>query len=149
MIADVPALTQRPAWRALAAHHAQPRHAHLRQLFADDPGRGERFAAEGAGLYLDYSKHRVTAETLELLVRLADECDLRGRIEAMFRGERLNATEQRAALHVALRGPRGASILVDGEDVVPQVHAVLDRMADFADRVRGGVWTGHTGRRIR
>jgi glucose-6-phosphate isomerase len=148
-IADTPVLTQRPAWKALAAHYEQLRHAHLRQLFADDPGRGERFVAEGAGLYLDYSKQRVTDETLRLLLRLADECDLRGRIDAMIRGEKINVTEQRAALHVALRAPAGTSIVVDGEDVVPEVLAVLERMADFSERVRGGSWTGHTGRRIR
>jgi glucose-6-phosphate isomerase len=149
MIADTPVLTRRPAWQALAEHFAQLQHVHLRQLFADDPGRGVRFAAEGAGLYLDYSKQRVTGETLKLLLQLAGECDLRGRIDAMFRGEKINVTEQRAVLHVALRAPRGTSILVDGENVVPRVHEVLDRMADFADRVRGGAWTGHTGRRIR
>jgi glucose-6-phosphate isomerase len=149
MIADMPTLTQRPAWQALAAHHARVRGVHLRQLFADDPGRGERFVAEGAGLYLDYSKQRVTGETLELLLRLAAACDLRGRIDAMFQGQKINVTEQRAALHVALRAPAGTSILVDGENVVPEVHAVLDRMADFANRVRSGAWTGHTGRRIR
>jgi glucose-6-phosphate isomerase len=149
MIADVPALTQRPAWQALATHYGQLRHVHLRQLFANDPGRGDRFAAEGAGLYLDYSKHRVTAETLELLLKLAAECNLRVRIDAMFRGEKINVTEQRPALHVALRAPAGTSIVVDGENVVPQVHAVLDRVTDFATRIRSGTWTGHTGRRIR
>jgi glucose-6-phosphate isomerase len=149
MIADMPALTQRPAWQALAAHYARVRSAHLRQLFADDPRRGERFAAEGAGLYLDYSKHPITDETLTLLLELADQCDLRGRIDAMFRGDKINVTEQRAVLHVALRAPRGASIVVDGENVVPAVHAVLDRMAAFTNQVRGGAWTGHTGQRIR
>jgi len=142
------ALTARPAWQALAAHHRQVRGVHLRDLFAADPGRGERLAAEGAGIYLDYSKNRVTDETLRLLVRLADESGLRARIEAMFRGERINATEGRAALHVALRAPAGAAILVDGANVVPQVHAVLDRMAAFAERVRSGAWTGHGGKRI-
>jgi len=149
MIADIPALTQRPAWQALTAHYERLKHSHLRQLFADDPGRGERFAVEGAGLYLDYSKHRVTGDTLKLLLQLADECDLRGRIDGMFQGEKINVTEQRAVLHVALRAPKGTRIMVDGENVVPQVHAVLDRMADFSDRVRGGAWTGHTGQRIR
>jgi glucose-6-phosphate isomerase len=149
MIADIAALARRPAWQALAAHYQQHRPAHLRQLFADDPGRGERFVAEGAGLYLDYSKHLITAETLRLLLQLADEADLRGRIDAMFRGDKINVTEDREVLHVALRAPRGSSIVVDGENVVPWVHAVLDRMADFSDRVRGGAWTGHTGRRIR
>ncbi len=142
-------LTQRPAWRALAAHHRRIRDAPLRQLFADDPGRGERLTAEAAGLYLDYSKHRVTDETLRLLVGLAEDCGLRERIDAMFRGERINVTEGRAVLHVALRAPRGEALLVDGEDVVPAVHEVLDRMADFAERVRGGAWRGHTGRPIR
>src|SRR6188474_296269 len=149
MIADVPVLTQRPAWRALTAHYEQLQHSHLRQLFADDPGRAERFAVEGAGLYLDYSKHRVTDETLKLLVQLADECDLRGRIDAMFQGEKINVTEGRAVLHVALRAPRDASIVVDGENVVPAVHAVLDRMVSFAERIRSGAWKGHTGKRIR
>jgi glucose-6-phosphate isomerase len=149
---DQTPLTQRPAWRALDAHHRQIRDRHLRQLFAEDPGRGERLTAEGAGLYFDYSKHRVTDETLRLLLQLAEESGLRERIAAMFRGERINVTEDRAVLHVALRAPRGQgaeSILVDGEDVVPAVHDVLDRMGDFAERVRGGAWTGHTGRRIR
>ena len=149
MIADIPALTQRPAWQALTAHYERLKHSHLRQLFADDPGRGERFAVEGVGLYLDYSKHRVTGDTLKLLLQLADECDLRGRIDAMFQGEKINVTEQRAVLHVALRAPKGTRIIVDGENVVPQVHAVLERMAEFSDRVRGGAWTGHTGQRIR
>src|SRR5919199_3260189 len=149
MVAQVPTLTQRPAWQALATHYAQLRPVHLRQLFGDDPRRGERFAVEGAGLYFDYSKHRITDETLKLLLDLAAECDLRGHIDAMFRGEKINVTEQRAVLHVALRAPRGASIIVDGENVVPEVHAVLDRMAAFADQVRSGDWTGHTGQRIR
>src|SRR5262249_16278287 len=122
---------------------------HLRQLFSDDPTRGERFVAEGAGLYLDYSKQRVTAETLQLLLNLAAECDLQGRIEAMFRGDKINVTEGRAVLHVALRAPPGMRIVVDGENVVPAVHAVLEQMTDFSNRVRGGSWTGYTGRRIR
>jgi glucose-6-phosphate isomerase len=143
------AVTARPAWQALTAHQRQIRGLHLRELFAADARRGERLAAEGAGVYLDYSKNRVTDDTLALLGQLADECGLRGRIDAMFRGDRINATEGRAALHVALRAPRGATILVDGANVVPKVHAVLDRMAAFAERVRGGAWTGHTGRRIR
>jgi glucose-6-phosphate isomerase len=142
-------LTARAAWKALAAHHRQIRDVHLRELFAADPKRGERLAVEGAGVYLDYSKNRVTDETLRLLVQLADECALRDRIEAMFSGERINVTEGRAALHIALRAPREASIVVNGTDVVPQVHAVLDRMADFSNRVRGGAWKGHTGKRIR
>src|SRR5829696_6128063 len=149
MAVATPPLTRRPAWQALAAHHAQVRDVHLHQLFADDPRRGERLAAEGAGLYFDYSKHRVTADTLRLLVQLAEECGLRSRIDAMFRGEKINVSEKRAVLHVALRAPRGASILVDGENVVREVHAVLDRMADFANRVRSGAWHGYTARPIR
>jgi glucose-6-phosphate isomerase len=142
-------LTERPAWQALARHHAAIRDVHLRELFAGDPDRGERLVAEAAGLTLDYSKQRVTDETLRLLVALAEERGLRGRIDAMFAGERLNRTEDRAVLHVALRAPRGRAILLDGHDVVPDVHAVLDRMAEFAARVRDGRWTGHTGRPIR
>ncbi len=142
-------LTQRPEWQALAAHHAQVRDLHLRELFARDPRRGERLTAEGAGLYLDYSKQRVTDETLALLVRLAEACGLPERRAAMFGGERINTTEHRAVLHVALRAPRDATIAVDGTNVVPEVHAVLDRMAAFSDRVRSGAWTGHTGKRIR
>jgi glucose-6-phosphate isomerase len=149
MISVLPALTTRPAWKALAAHHRKARALHLRQLFADDPKRGERMTLEAAGLYLDYSKNRITDDTLTLLLRLAEESGLRGRIDAMFQGEKINITEQRAVLHVALRAPRGASIVVDGENVVPQVHAVLDKMADFSGRVRGGAWRGHTGKRIR
>src|SRR5689334_15316511 len=122
-------LTQRPAWRALGEHVARVRSVHLRQLFADDPERGSRMVAEGAGLYLDYAKHRVTAETMTLLLRLAEECGLAERIAAMFGGERINVSEQRAVLHVALRAPRGQRIEVDGQDVVPEVHVVLDRMA--------------------
>jgi glucose-6-phosphate isomerase len=149
MTAVIQPVTARPAWKALAAHYAKVRGVHLRQLFAQDPGRGVRLTAEAAGIYLDYSKNRVTDETLELLVQLAEESGLRERIEAMFRGERINVSENRAVLHVALRAPRGASIAVDGENVVPEVHAVLDRMADFANRVRSGAWKGHTGKRIR
>jgi glucose-6-phosphate isomerase len=141
-------LTECPAWKALAAHHARVRDVHLRTLFAEDPRRGERLTAEAAGLYLDYSKHRATDETLRLLLALADEVDLRGRIDAMFRGDKINATENRAVLHTALRAPRAASIVVDGENVVPAVHAVLDRMADFSNRVRNGAWLGYTGKRI-
>jgi glucose-6-phosphate isomerase len=137
------------AWQALASHCEQLRGVHLRRLFADDPERGTRMALERVGIYFDYSKHRITAETLRLLVDLAEKCGLRGRIEAMFRGEKINESEKRAVLHVALRAPAGSSILVDGEDVVPGVHAVLDRMSRFADRVRGGAWKGHTGKRIR
>ena len=149
MRARVTPLTQRPAWQALHAHHARLREIHLRTLFAEDPQRGERFTAEAAGLYVDYSKHRITAETLRLLLALAEESGLRGRIDAMFRGEKINVTEQRAVLHVALRVPRDQALVVDGEDVVPHVHAVLDRMSDFVQRVRSGAWTGYTGKRIR
>src|SRR5919109_397445 len=144
-----PPLTQRPAWRALQAHYEAIRDVHLRTLFAEDPRRGERLVAEAVVLYLDYSKHRITDETIRLLVQLAEDCGLHARIDAMFRGEAINVTENRAVLHVALRAPRDASIVVAGENVVPQVHAVLDRMADFANRVRSGAWTGYTGRRIR
>jgi glucose-6-phosphate isomerase len=142
-------LTERPTWKSLRDHHAKVRDVHLRQLFADDPRRGERLTVEGVGLYLDYSKHRVTDDTLRLLVHLAEEAGLRERIDAMFRGDKINVTEHRAVLHVALRAPRDRSILVDGKDVVPEVHAVLDRMAEFATRVRDGRWKGHTGKRIR
>jgi glucose-6-phosphate isomerase len=142
-------LTRRPEWGALAAHHATLRDTHLRDLFGKDPVRGERLTAEAAGLYLDYSKNRVTDETLRLLLALADATGVRARITAMFAGETINVTEHRAVLHVALRAPRTSSIVVEGEDVVPKVHAVLDRMAAFATRVRGGAWTGFTGRRIR
>ena len=142
-------LTARPAWKALEAHHETMSHVHLRQLFADDPGRGERFAAEGAGLYLDYSKNRVTDETIRLLVQLAEECGLRGRIDAMFSGEKINVTEDRAVLHIALRAAEGERFVVDGVDVVPEVHAVLNRMAAFSRQVRSGQWRGYTGKRIR
>ncbi len=138
-----------PAWKTLTAHHRTVRPLQLRQLFADDPTRGERMTVEAAGLFLDYSKNRITDETLGLLLRLAEEADLRGRIDAMFRGEKINVTEGRAVLHVALRAPRGTSIVVDGQNVVDEVHAVLDAMTDFANRVRSGLWTGHTGRRLR
>ena len=146
---SVPPLTQRPAWRALEAHAQQIRTMHLRDLFAADPQRGERFTAEAAGLYFDYAKHRITAETLQLLIQLANECGARERIDAMFRGDHINTTEDRAVLHVALRAPRAATILENGTNVVPEVYAVLDKMAAFADRVRGGDWKGHTGKRIR
>ena len=142
-------LTQRPAWRALGDHYQKIRDVHLRTLFAEDSQRGERLTAEAAGLYLDYSKNRVTDETLPLLLRLAEESGLRARIDAMFSGEKINVTENRAVLHVALRAQPGESIVVDGEDVVPGVHQVLDKMAAFSDRVRGGDWTGYTGQRIR
>ncbi len=140
---------KKPAWKALGAHYRQVRKVHLRQFFADDPGRGEGMTAEAAGIFLDYSKNRITRETLGLLVQLAGESGLRERIEAMFRGEKINITENRAVLHVALRAPKGASVLVDGENVVPQVHAVLDKMAEFSQRVRRGDWEGYTGRRVR
>jgi glucose-6-phosphate isomerase len=142
-------LRERPAWKALSAHRDAVGGLHLRTLFADDPGRGERLTLTAAGIHLDYAKQRVTDETLRLLVSLARASGLRERIDAMFRGDRVNVTEDRPALHVALRAPRGASIRVDGEDVVPQVHAVLDRMASFCDRVRSGAWLGHTGKPIR
>jgi glucose-6-phosphate isomerase len=141
--------TETPAWQALKAHYDEIRGQHLRQLFAEDPTRGQTLTAEGAGLYLDFSKNRITARTVELLVQLARERGLESRRDAMFRGEKINVTENRAALHVALRAPRGAIILVDGQNVVPEVHAVLDRMTDFAGRVRRGEWRGHTGKRIR
>ncbi len=141
-------LTKLEAWDALRRHHEEIRDVHLRTLFADDPGRGDRLTAEGAGLFLDYSKHRVTDETLRLLLALAEARDLRGRIEAMFRGDHVNVTEDRPALHVALRLPREASLVVDGVDVVREVHGVLDRMAEFTDAVRDGTWRGHTGRPI-
>ena len=142
-------VTSLPAWAALVAHRDAIRGLHLRSLFAQDPGRGERMTLEAAGVYLDYSKNRITDGTVRLLVDLAEQSDLRARIAAMFRGDRINVSEQRAVLHVALRAPRAASILVDGVNVVPEVHAVLDRMAAFSDRVRGGQWLGHTGKRIR
>ncbi|HUA34700.1 MAG TPA: glucose-6-phosphate isomerase [Candidatus Binataceae bacterium] len=142
-------LTQRSAWKALQAHHGKIRDTHLRQLFADDPKRGETMALEAVGLYMDYSKHRATGETIKLLIALAEECGLRAKIDAMFRGDKINITENRAVLHVALRAPRGEKILVDGKDVVPDVHEVLDRMAVFSRRIRDGSWTGHTGKRIR
>jgi glucose-6-phosphate isomerase len=142
-------LTQRPAWLALAQHYQTICGIHLRRLFADDPQRGERLAVEAAGLYLDYSKNRITDETVRLLLQLAEECNLRPRIAEMFSGEKINVTEQRAVLHIALRAPAGERIVVDGIDVVPEVHAVLDRMAAFARAVRSGQWRGYTGKRIR
>jgi glucose-6-phosphate isomerase len=142
-------LTARPAWAALESHYERVRDLHLRKLFESDPKRGERLTAEAAGVFLDYSKNRVTDETLDLLLRLAEESGLRARIDAMFAAEKINVTENRAVLHTALRAPRGKSIIVDGEDVVPQVHAVLDKMSAFAERVRSGAWKGHTGRPIR
>ena len=141
--------TDRGAWNALVAHYQNVRELHLRKLFADDPARGERMTIDAVGLYLDYSKNRVTDETLKLLVQLAHESGLRERIDSMFRGDKINITEKRAVLHVALRAPKGSSIVVDSENVVIQVHAVLDKMADFSDRVRSGTWKGYTGKRIR
>ena len=143
------ALTHSPVWKELQAHHAEAAGLHLRELFAADPKRGEKLTVEACGLYLDYSKNRVTDRTLELLLALAAERGLQGRIEAMFRGDKINTTEDRAVLHTALRAPRGEKIMVDGEDVVPAVHEVLDKMGAFADRVRSGAWLGHTGRKIR
>jgi glucose-6-phosphate isomerase len=142
-------LTQKPAWKSLETHYQEIRNTDLRTLFAEDPGRGERLNMEAAGLYLDYSKHRITDETVRLLLTLAQECGLRERIDAMFRGDKINVTETRAVLHVALRAPRDAAIFVDGENVVPKVHEVLDRMAGFAQQIRDGSWRGHTGKAIR
>src|SRR5262249_28513975 len=137
------------AWRAVGDHYETIRGQHLRNRFAGEPTRGERMTAEAAGVFLDYSKNRIDDETLKLLVALAKQSGLRERIDAMFRGEKINVTENRAVLHVALRAPRGASIVVDGKNVVPEVHAVLNKMAEFANRIRGGQWKGHTGKRIR
>jgi glucose-6-phosphate isomerase len=145
----VPPLRERPAWKALETHYQEIRGLHLRRLFADDAGRGERLTAEGAGLFLDYSKNRITDETLKLLVDLAEQSALKERTEAMFTGERINVSENRSVLHVALRMPKGSTLMVDGVNVVEQVHEVLDRMGAFADRIRSGEWKGHTGRAIR
>ncbi|HMF23150.1 MAG TPA: glucose-6-phosphate isomerase, partial [Pseudolabrys sp.] len=141
--------TKQAAWRALEDHQRAIRGRHLRTLFADDPARSERMTAEAAGVFLDYSKNRIDDETLRLLIELAEQSELRARIEAMFCGEKINVTEDRAVLHVALRASKGTSIVVDGKNVVPEVHAVLDKMADFSNRVRSGQWKGHTGKRIR
>jgi glucose-6-phosphate isomerase len=141
-------LTKRRAWKALEDHYQEVRKTHLRNLFADEPRRGDRLTAEDSGIFLDYSKNRVTDQSVKLFLQLAEESGLRTRIDAMFRGEKINVTEQRAALHVALRAPRGTSIVVDGQDVVPQVHAVLAKMANFCDRVCSEPWKGHTGKRI-
>src|SRR5436190_9910422 len=146
---SVPALRMRPAWVSLQRHYQKLKDTHLRQLFAEDRERGERLAVEAAGIYFDYSKNRITDETLGLLFQLAQESGLREHIDAMFRGDKINTSEKRAVLHVALRAPRGASILHDGQNVVPEVHAVLDKMGDFSERVRSGAWKGHTGKRIR
>src|ERR1700759_4374123 len=148
MTTGIQSLTGRPGWKALESHYQKIRELHLRQLFADDPERGERLAAEAVGLYLDYSKNRVTDETLKLLVELAQQSGLEERRDAMFRGERINVSENRSVLHVALRMPRGTSLVVDGTDVVAEVHKVLDKMADFANKVRSGEWKGHTGKPV-
>src|SRR5712671_4690090 len=137
------------AWKALESHYKKIRKLHLRKLFADDPARGERLTASAVGIDLDYSKNRITDQTLQLLFQLAKDAGLQERIAAMFSGSKINITEKRAVLHTALRAPAGASIVVDGQNVVPQVHAVLDRVADFCERVRSGAWQGHTGKRIR
>ncbi len=142
-------LVERAAWKGLQAHSQRIHGKHLRDLFAADPARGERFTVEAAGIFLDYSKNRITDETVKLLLQLAEESGVREKIEAMFRGEKINITENRAVLHVALRAPKGEPIVVDGADVVPEVHAVLDKMSAFADRIRSGAWKGHTGKRIR
>jgi glucose-6-phosphate isomerase len=142
-------LTERPAWKSLEAHFPLVSDLHLRRLFAEEPERGKKMVTKGTGIYLDFSKNRVTHTTIKLLIQLAEECGLRERIESMFRGDKINITENRAVLHVALRAPRGASILVDGRNVVTDVHAVLQRMTEFASRVRSGEWKGHTGKRIR
>jgi glucose-6-phosphate isomerase len=149
MSIDPTPLTQRPSWKALEEHYQKMRNVHLRTLFADDTGRGERFELEAVGIYLDYSKNRINDETIRLLLELAESSGLRERIDAMFRGDKINVTEQRAVLHVALRAPKEQVIIVDGENVVPGVHAVLDKMADFSNRVRSGAWTGYTGKRMR
>ena len=149
MTAPIKPLTQRPAWKALAAHYDKIRELHLRKLFSADPKRGSRFSAEALGLFLDYSKNRITADTRKLLVQLARESGLRHCIDALFRGKKINITENRAVLHVALRAPKNASIIVDGKNVVPEVHDVLDKMAAFSDRLRRGAWKGHTGKPIR
>src|SRR6185369_7524759 len=140
-------LTARPAWKALASHYKKMQPLHLRKLFADDPKRGQHMTLEAVGLFLDYSKNRITNQTIQLLLRLAKECGLRDRIDAMFAGDKINITENRAVLHVALRAPRNATILMDGKNVVPDVHAVLDKMSGFVKRVRSGEWKGHTGKR--
>jgi glucose-6-phosphate isomerase len=149
MTAGIARLGERQAWKALTVHHTNVRELHLRKLFTDDPARAQRMTVEDVGLYLDYSKNRITDETLKLLLQLATESGLRARIDGLFRGEKINITEDRAVLHTALRAPKGASVFVDGENVIPRVHAVLDRMSDFSNRVRSGVWNGHTGKRIR
>src|SRR5215469_5714678 len=141
-------LTKSPAWNALRVHYDKLKDTHLRQLFAEDPERGARFTAEGVDVFLDFSKNRITDETVRLLVQLARERGVEERRDAMFRGEKINVTENRAVLHVALRAPKGAAVIVDGENVVPQVHGVLDKMADFSNRVRRSEWKGHTDKPI-
>ncbi len=149
MAAVKPYLTKQPTYKALEAHYLEIKDHHLRELFAADPDRGERLTVEAAGLYVDYSKNRITDETLQLLVQLANETGLPASIEAMFRGDKINTTENRAVLHTALRAPQGATVVVDGENIIPKIHSVLDRMADFANQIRDGQWRGHTGRPIR
>ena len=146
---DIVPLMSRPAWRALADHYTKIRDLDLRQLFATDPQRGASFTLEALGLYFDYSKHRINGETQKLLIELAEQSGLRQRIDAMFRGDKINVTEQRSVLHVALRAPKGEQLFSDGVDVVPEVHAVLDKMAAFTEQVRSGAWKGHTGKRIK
>ena len=142
-------LQSQPAWKALQEHYGKVHNSHLRQLFADDPQRGERLKLEALGLYFDYSKHRITGETVKLLLDLAEQSGLRQRIEAMFNGDKINITEHRSVLHVALRAAKDEQFFSDGVDVVPEVHAVLDKMAAFAQQIRSGAWKGHTGKRIR
>ena len=149
MEGKVKSITELNAWKALKVHYEKMRGTSLRDLFSDDRERGERMTAEAAGIYLDYSKNIITYETIALLLQLAEESGLRSMIDAMFRGDKINITENRSVLHVALRAPRGSSIMVEGVDVVPMVHAVLDKMADFANRVRGGQWKGYSGKHIR
>src|SRR5664280_1060457 len=144
----IPQLTKLKAWKALETHYTKVRELHLRNLFADDPNRGKAMTAESIGIYFDYSKHRITSETVKLLLQLAEESCLRARIDAMFNGEKINVTENRAVLHVALRAPKGQSIIVDGKNVVSQVQTVLKKMANFSTKVRSGDWKGHTGKPI-
>src|ERR1035437_2332029 len=149
MKTNLPQLTKLASWKALETHYTKVRELHLRNLFVDDPNRGETMTAEDIGIYIDYSKHRITSETLKLLLQLAEESGLRARIDAMFNGEKINITENRAVLHVALRAPKGQSIIVDGENVVPQAHAVLDKMSKFSTSLRRGEWKGYTSKPIK
>src|SRR5262245_24126359 len=149
MNANRKTLTLLDAWTSLVKHSTEIKKVHLRELFAEEATRGQRFTGEAAGLFLDYSKNRITETTLTLLLQLAEACNLRGRIEAMFHGEKINITENRAVLHVALRAPKNETIMVDGKNVVPDVYAVLDKMMEFSNRVRSGEWLGHTGKRVR